>query len=229
MPVNICAIAYGICDDSTRIASILGQMEERMVKEDLFFWPLCYNSFAPGEGAGGQWPFPAYENGDIFLSWGELAVRAYVKYDPSIALTYIKNVINQYAQAGLGHQRYSRNSQTGAGDDILSGNCLAVVGLYKDIYGIKPLHNGLYLEPHLLPELAGTKLNYWLRNKTFNIELNENDYTITVNGVTVRDSVPFAVDDFGNKLDLNVLFHEDSIYLEPTVIDSSQTSYEPVN
>jgi hypothetical protein len=200
MPVNICAIAYGICDDTSRISAILSQMETKMQDENLFVWPLCFNSFATGEGSSTNFPFPSYENGDIFLSWGELAVRAYAKYNPSIAMKYVKNVLARYEQDGLAYQRYLRGSQQGAGDDILSGNCMAVAGLYRDIYGIRPLYNGLYLEPHLTSELNGTRLKYMLRGKLFTIDLSVGNYAITVNGVTVRDTKPFAVDDNGNRL-----------------------------
>ena len=205
MPVNICAIAYGICSDSVRIASILNQMETQMQKENLFFWPLCFYSFAPGEGQSGQYPFPTYENGDIFLSWGEVAVRAYARYSPAIALKYVKNVLNRYEQDGLAFQRYLRANQQGAGDDILGGNSMAVVGLYRNIYGIRPLHNGLYLEPHLTPELNGTQIKYLLRDELYTIDLSVGDYAITVGGVTVRDSKPFAVDAQGNRLPLKAL------------------------
>ena len=75
-----------------------------------------------------QWPFPAYENGDIFLSWGEVATCAYVQYDPSLAVRYVKNVLDQYEKDGLAFQRYLRKTQRGAGNDILSGNALPVVG-----------------------------------------------------------------------------------------------------
>jgi hypothetical protein len=198
MPVNVCAIAYGLCDDSVRAVSILNKMETRMQAEKLFFWPLCFNSFALEEGGGGA--FPTYENGDLFLSWGELAVRAYAHYDPAIAMKYIHNVLDRYEQDGLAFQRYLRASQQGTGDDILSGNCMAVAGLYRDIYGVRPLYNGLYLEPHLTSELNGTQLKYWLRDHLFTIDLNVNDYAVTVNGVTVRDTRPFAVDDMGNRM-----------------------------
>ena len=203
MPVNVSAIAYGICDDSTRINAILTQMETQMVKENLFSWPLCFYSFAPDEAGRGI--FPDYENGDIFLSWNELAVRAYSKQNPAIALKYIKNILNRYDTDGLAFQRYLRISQHGSGDDILSGNCNAIAGLYRDIYGVQPLYNGLYLEPHLVPELNGTQLKYWLRNKLFTIDLSMHQYAITVNGITVRDTVPFAVDNYGKRMKLNFI------------------------
>jgi len=66
-------------------------------------------------------------------------------------------------------------------------------------------YNGLYLDPHLLPELNGTQLKYWLRGKLFTIDLSVNDYVVTVNGKTVRDTVPFAVDDKGDKMSLKDL------------------------
>ena len=204
MPVNVCAIAYGLCDDTTRTGAILSQMESKMKAEKLFTWPLCFYPFTEAEG--GRGPFPDYENGDIFLSWNELAVRAYSKYDPSIALKYINNILTQYDKDGLGWQRYLRTPDKnsgepiGSGDDILSGNCMAIAGLYRDIYGIRPLYNGLYLDPHLVLELNGTQLKYRLRNKLFIIDLSVNEYAITVNGVTVRDTSPFAVDDNGNRL-----------------------------
>jgi len=206
MPVNVCAIAYGLCDDTTRTGAILSQMESKMKAEKLFTWPLCFYPFTEAEG--GRGPFPDYENGDIFLSWNELAVRAYSKYDPSIALKYIKNILTRYDKDGLGWQRYLRTPDKnsgepiGSGDDILSGNCMAIAGLYRDIYGIRPLYNGLYLDPHLVSELNGTQLKYRLRNKLFIIDLSVNEYAITVNGVTVRDTRPFAVDDNGNRLEI---------------------------
>ncbi len=119
-----------------------------------------------------NFPYPKYENGDIFLSWGELAVRAYAKSNPAIAVKYIRNVLDKYDEDGLSFQRYERKSQRGAGEDILAGNCMPVVGLYRDIYGIQPKHNRLYLEPHLTPELNGTQLRYHLRGQSYLIDLD---------------------------------------------------------
>jgi Bacterial alpha-L-rhamnosidase 6 hairpin glycosidase domain len=137
-PVNFMAIAYGICDDDSRRKIILDSIEVQMQKEQLFFLPLCMYSYAAGEGNDWQFPFPNYENGDIFLSWGSVAVKAYAAYKPELALKYVKNVLAQYAKDGLAFQRYGRVKQDGLGDDILSGNSLSVVGLYQAIYGINP-------------------------------------------------------------------------------------------
>ena len=126
-----------------------------MQKENLFFWPLCMYSYNKGEGNDWQFPFPNYENGDIFLSWGSVAVKAYASYKPELALKYVKNVLAQYAKDGLAFQRYGRVKQDGLGDDILSGNSLSVVGLYQAIYGINPLYNRFYLDPHITEELCG--------------------------------------------------------------------------
>ncbi len=94
-PVNVAAIGYGLCDDAERREAILRRMEEEMQKENLFFWPLNFFPYQPGEGHTLNFPFPNYENGDIFLSWGELAVRAYAKSKPEIAVKYIKNMLDE--------------------------------------------------------------------------------------------------------------------------------------
>lgn len=191
-PVNFSAIAYGLCDDASRQKAILDRIETGMQKENLFFWPLCFLPYAPAEGAAGS-TFPNYENGDLFLSWGEVAVRAYAAYDPALAIKYIKNILARYDEDGLSFQRYLRQSQSGAGDDILAGNCLPIVGLYRDIYGIQPKPNRLYLDPHLMSELNGTKLRYPLRGQLYVIELSTEGYAITAGACTLRDSHPFGV------------------------------------
>ncbi len=201
IPVNFMAIAYGLCDDAMRREAILGQVETLMQKEGLFFWPLCFFSYAEGEAHPGQFPFPTYENGDLFLAWGEVGTRAYAKHDPRIAVKYIRNVLDRYERDGLAFQRYYRKSQSGAGDDILSNNANPVVGLYRNIYGLQPKHDRLYLEPHLTPELNGTQLKYWLRGKVFRIDLSVDDYAVAVDGFTVRDPKPFAVNVSGRTLE----------------------------
>jgi hypothetical protein len=189
-PVNFMAIGYGICDDNARTKSILDTIEYQMQKEQLFFWPICMYSYNKGEGNDWQFPFPNYENGDLFLSWGALGVKAYAAYKPALALKYVKNVLAQYAKDGLAFQRYGRVKQDGLGDDILSGNSLSVVGLYQAIYGINPLHNRFYLNPHITEELAGTKLKYNFRDQALLIDLAINKYAIS-NGqfkiITDRD------------------------------------------
>ena len=177
-PVNFMAIAYGICDDTARRNHILDEIENQMQKEKLFFWPLNLYTYQPGEGNDWQFPFPSYENGDIFLSWGAVAVKAYADYKPDLALKYVRNVMNQHSIDGLAYQRYGRAKQDGLGDDILSGNSLAVVGLYQAIYGLNPLHNRFYLNPHITPELAGTELNYDFRGEKLKVGLDMNHYSV---------------------------------------------------
>ena len=189
-PVNFCAVAYGLADDVQR-KRILDGMEIRMRQEQLFHWPLCFLPYAKGEGANGS--FPEYENGDIFLSWGEVGVRAYAGYDPTIAVEYVRRVLDRYQKDGLSFQRYLRRDQKGAGDDILAGNCMTIVGLYRDIYGIRPQWNRLRLDPHLTPELEGTKINYRLRNQQYELTLGTNRSAITVAGLTVKAAGSFAV------------------------------------
>lgn len=191
-PVNFMAIAYGICDDDGRKKIILDHIEGQMEKEKLFFWPLCMTTYAPGEGRETQYPFPSYENGDLFLSWGSIAVRAYAGYKPDLAIKYVRNVLDQYSKDGLAYQRYGRLKQDGLGDDILSGNSLAIVGLYQAIYGINPLYNRFYLDPHITPALAGTVLNYKFRDKRLTISLDSNSYSVADKMFKVIDKQKFG-------------------------------------
>ena len=136
VPVNLMSIVYGICDDTARSNAVLDKIENQTNHENLFSWPICLYPYAVGEGNDWQFPFPNYENGDIFLSWGSIGVEAYANYKPDLALKYVENVLDQYEKDGLAFQRYGRDNQKGLGDDILAGNSLALVGLYKAIYGI---------------------------------------------------------------------------------------------
>ena len=191
-PVNFMAIAYGICDDTSRRNSILEKIETEMQKEHLFFWPISMFPYKPDEGKEYQFPFPYYENGDIFLSWGSVAVKAYASWKPEVALHYIKNVLKQDSIDGLAFQRYSRKDQSGQGDDILSGNSLSVVGLYQSIYGFNPLYNRFYLDPHITSELSGSRLFYNYRGDRLTIGLDTNLYSVSNKKFTVS-----AKNDFG--------------------------------
>jgi hypothetical protein len=201
IPVNFAAIAYGLCDDPARRKAILDRIEEGMQKEHLFSWPLNFLPYQRAEGAGSNFPFPKYENGDLFLSWGEVAIRAYAAYDPALALKYIKKNLTRYDQDGLSFQRYLRKDQRGAGDDILAGNCMPIVGLYRDIYGIQPQRNRLYLEPRLTAELNGTQLRYPLRGQLYVIDLSAGSYGVTAGNCTLRDAHPFGVNATGAGLE----------------------------
>src|SRR6185437_12299682 len=191
-PVNFMAIAYGICDDDERRKIILDNIETQMQKENLFFWPICLYSYGPGEGNDWQFPFPNYENGDLFLSWGSVAVKAYADYKPELALKYVKNVLDRYAKDGLAFQRYGRAKQDGLGDDILSGNSLSVVGLYQAIYGINPLYNRFYLNPHITPELSGTELRYRFRGERLTIKLDSGHYAVSNKQFTIVSKKNFG-------------------------------------
>jgi hypothetical protein len=199
-PVNFMAIAYGICDDKIRSRAILDQIEDQMQKEKLFFWPICLHSYQPGDGNDWQFPFPNYENGDLFLSWGSVAVQAYASYDPELAVRYIRNVLDRHRVDGLAFQRYGRTHQDGLGDDILSGNSLAVVGLYQSIYGINPRYNRMYLDPHMTAELSGTELIYHYRGNGLVIGLDTNRYSVSNGQFSIQ-----AATDFGFHTKENVL------------------------
>jgi hypothetical protein len=149
-------------------------------------------TYEPGEGNDWQFPFPNYENGDIFLSWGALGVEVYAGYKPELALKYIENILSRYEKDGLALQRYGRLKQDGLGDDILAGNSLAIVGLYKSVYGINPLYNRLYLDPHLPKQLAGTELNYNFRNEKLKINLEPSKYSISNGRFTLAGSKSFG-------------------------------------
>lgn len=75
-PVNFMAIAYGICDDTARRDAILDKIELQLNMEDLFFWPICLYPFQTDEGLDYQYPFPYYENGDLFFHGEVLVLRA---------------------------------------------------------------------------------------------------------------------------------------------------------
>ena len=200
IPVNFMAIAYGICDKQERRSAILDRIEAEMKKENLFAWPLCMFSFANGEGMEFQYPFPNYENGDIFLAWGEVGVRAYASYDPSIAVKYIDRLLAKYNEDGLAFQRYSRLTQKGLGEDILANNCLTIVGLFRNIYGIQPKYNRLYLEPHTTKELDGTIVKYKWRGHSYAIHLQNDGCEVSMRSFTLRSSEPFAVNEQDGRL-----------------------------
>lgn len=200
-PVNFAAIAFGLCDDPGRIKDILDQIEEKASAENLFHWPLCFESFREEEvHIPVNWPFPNYENGDIFPTWGYLGVRSYVKYNKTTALKYIKNLLIQYNKDGLSSQRFSRATQTGIGSDILAGSSTTITALYRDIYGIRPKWNRFGLEPNMLSELNGTEFNYTLREKVYKVRLAENSYTVTAPGFSIEEK-----NGFGVNMDKNLL------------------------
>ena len=199
--VNLMAVGYGLCDDSSRKEAVLTQMEELNKKENLFIWPACYFPYEEGAGLlNVNYPWPNYENGDLFLGWAELGTRCYAEKNPEIAVKYIKNVISKYEQDGLAHQRYLRNSQTGAGEDILANNAMAIVGLYRNIYGIRPQYNRLCLQPHITAELNGTEVKYNLRNKNYLIRLKTDQTTVSTGNFSVSSSRPFAINPGENKV-----------------------------
>ena len=129
-----------------------------------------------------------------------MGTRCYSEKNPEIAVKYIKNVISKYEQDGLAHQRYLRNSQTGAGDDILANNAMAIVGLYRNIYGIRPQYNRLCLQPHITAELSGTEVKYNLRNNNYLIKLKTDQTTVSTGNFSVSCSKPFAINPEKNEV-----------------------------
>ncbi|HCN84867.1 MAG TPA: hypothetical protein DIT07_14805 [Sphingobacteriaceae bacterium] len=199
-PINFAAIAYNICDDPQRIKLVLDQIEERNEKEHLFHWPLCYDSFKRDEVQSGNWPFPKYENGDIFPTWGCIGIRAYAKYDKNIALKFVVNLLDQYKKDGLSSQRYSRVTQLGQGDDVLSGICTSITALYRDIYGIRPKFNRMGLEPNLTDGLNGTHFTYTLRDTPYDITLSQHNYQMQTKAFSVKCNSSFGASGQAGKL-----------------------------
>jgi hypothetical protein len=201
VPVNFMAIAYGICDNDLKRNAILDRIEEQMQKEKLFAWPICLYSYEKGEGNDWQFPFPNYENGDIFLSWGAVGVEAYAGYKPELALKYIENILVRYSKDGLAFQRYGRAKQDGLGDDILSGNSLAIAGLYKSIFGINPMFNRMVLNPHMPDKLYRTELNYNFRGDKLRINLNKGINSIANDHFQLSSASCFGFSASGNELE----------------------------
>lgn len=222
-PVNFAVIAYGLSDDEGRISQILDQIEQRSVAENLFHWPLCFDSFEREEVSDGNWPFPKYENGDIFPTWGYMGIRAYTHYNKDIALKYIRNLLKQYRIDGLSSQRYNRVTQKGEGSDILAGICTSIIGLYRDIYGVCPKWNRMGLEPHLSKALNGTCFNYSLRGTDYRISISVNDYEMQTERFTIRSAEAFGAAMNDNML--SVYPHNE----EQTVLHITRDGLHPVN
>lgn len=223
-PVNFAAIAFGLCDNPTRKAVILNEIEKRMKAEKLFHWPLCFDSYKREEVSERNWPFPTYENGDIFPTWGYLGVRAYAGHDRNLALGYINNLLQQYRKDGLSYQRYSRVEQEGRGSDILAGICTSITALYSDIYGIRPKWNRLGLEPHMTHALNGTAFTYNLREVDYKLQLSVGDYRIKTDDFSVECDAPFGVSMSENVL---TYFHENKENLILTV--ECATASQPIH
>ncbi|GAB3347004.1 hypothetical protein GCM10027566_00610 [Arachidicoccus ginsenosidivorans] len=192
-PVQFAAIGYGVCDDPAKIAKILTQIQRRMANEKLFHWPLCFDSYRKPEVSAGNWPFPKYENGDIFLTWGYLGIKSYAHYNKDLAVYYIHKLLNQYKKDGLSFQRYDRIHQQGMGSDILAGNATTIAALYSDIYGIQPRWNRLIIQPHLPKSLQGTQFNYTLRGIQYNVSLQDNYYQVRTNKHVTRANQSFGI------------------------------------
>lgn len=216
-PVNFAAIAFGLCDDKKRIALILDEVEKRTSSEKLFHWPLCFESYKREEVHANNWPFPTYENGDIFPTWGYLGVRAYVHHDKAIALKYIRNLLEQYHKDGLSSQRYSRTTQEGLGSDILAGISTSITALYRDIYGIRPKWNRMGIEPNLSEVLNGTAFTYRLRGTDYHLKLSMNDYQMSTDGFSIKARNSFGANKTGKQL----VYYPGNKELTTLVIDAA--------
>jgi len=150
-PVNLAAIGYGLCEDGREAggnpwAHGGGNAGKRTCSSGRSISFLT----SPMKARLGTSVSQIREWGH-FLSWGEIGrCAAYAKSQPDIAVKYIKNILEKYEADGLCLQRYLRNSQHGAGENILAGNCMPVVGWYRDVLrNPAEAQPRLYLEPHL--------------------------------------------------------------------------------
>jgi len=94
----------------------------------------------------------------------------------------------------------SRVTQLGMGDDILAGICTTITGLYRDIYGIRPIWNRMGLEPNMSKTLNRTQFSYTLRDTLYQLKLSVNDYTMRTNTFSVKSNESFGASRSGNKL-----------------------------
>ena len=69
----------------------------------------------------------------------------------------------------------------------------SIVGLYRDIYGIQPKPNRLYLDPHMTGELAGTQLHYTLRGNLYEISPGTNTSSVVIENSKVEAANPFGI------------------------------------
>lgn len=191
VPINLTALGEGLCDDPARRRALLDTMERRMKAESLLAWPACFEGYRPGEGANDT--FPTYENGDIFLAWAEYGVRAYAPTQPEVAVEHVRRILAQYRKDGLAYQRYLRKTGVGAGDDILANNVNVLTGLYRDVFGIQPKYNRLYLAPHLTSSLDGTQVRYDFRGERLAIDLAVGKTRVRRGNLTVESAGPFGV------------------------------------
>jgi len=175
-----------------------------------------------------------------------VAVHAYASWKPELALHYIKNILKQDSIDGLAFQRYARKDQSGQGDDILSGNSLAIVGLYQSVYGFNPLYNRFYLNPHITSEISGSRLFYHYRGERLTIGLYTNLYSVSNKRFTISSKNDFgffgkgdtvlyfnkdnpvfsikAIANNGRHLNLNIIeCHPKEIILDQTSTDASFT------
>lgn len=220
-PVNFAVIAFGLCDDPERVTTILENIERRTAEENLFHWPLCFDSFKREEVHDNNWPFPRYENGDIFPTWGYLGIRSYVQFDKELALKYIRNILAQYRKDGLSSQRYSRVNQQGQGTDILAGIATTVTALYSDIYGVQPKWNRMGLEPNMVPALNGTRFTYILRDTTYEVLLNVDDYSLRTNEFAVQSNTAFGV----GKAGTDIVYYPENKEAMRLVLDSGPRGF----
>ncbi|MGI8637636.1 MAG: hypothetical protein ACR2KZ_19735, partial [Segetibacter sp.] len=72
--------------------------------------------------------------------------------------------------------------------------------LYQAIYGINPLYNRFYLNPHITSELAGTELKYNYQGQKLTIGLGMNQYSVANDKYKITAGEDFGFSGVGNQL-----------------------------
>ena len=126
--LNFMAIAYGLCDDPIRTRVILGRIETEMERNTCSSGrsacsPTRRAKDSIGSGRSRCTRTATYSS--RWARWPHVHTRALTQRYRSATSV---NLLDRYRKDGLAFQRYLRKDQTGAGDDILAGNAMAVVG-----------------------------------------------------------------------------------------------------
>jgi hypothetical protein len=64
--------------------------------------------------------------------------------------------------------------------------------LFQSIYGVNPLYNRFYLDPHITPELTGTELKYNFHDQRLTINLRTDAYAVSNNQFRVISKKNFG-------------------------------------
>ena len=161
-------------------------------KENLFTWPLNFFPYQREEVAVVIFHFRDMKM-EICSCLGakreSVPTRTMIR---RVALEYVGKALDRYNVDGLSFQRYLRQSQSGAGEDILAGNCMPVVGLYRDTTEFSPSPIGFISNLTVTSALNGTTIRYPLRGQLYVVDLSTAGCGLTAGAGTLRAPCPFG-------------------------------------